>query len=84
MNILGINYFFHDSTACIVKDGELLTTLEEERLTRKKHTGDFPHKAIERCLRETGLDYSDIDHIFGITMAVKFEKRSRKIPGGKI
>lgn len=63
MNILGINYFFHDTSACVVKDGELIVALEEERFTRRKHTYEFPRQAIDRCLKISGLDYSDIDYI---------------------
>ncbi len=63
MNILGINYFFHDSTACIIVDGQLIVAIEEERLTRKKHTQGFPAKAIEKCLQVSGLAAEDIDHV---------------------
>ncbi len=63
MNILGINYFFHDSTACIVQDGQLLVAIEEERLTRKKHTSAFPEKAVKKCLEVAGLNISEIDHV---------------------
>jgi carbamoyltransferase len=63
MNILGINYIYHDSTACVVKDGTLVVALEEERLTREKHTNTFPRQAIERCLEIAGLAAEDIDHI---------------------
>jgi len=63
MNILGLNYYFHDSTACIVKDGQLIAAIEEERLNRDKHTRVFPMLAIDRCLKIAGLSYNDIDHI---------------------
>lgn len=63
MNILGINYFFHDSTACIVSDGKLVVAIEEERLSRHKHTGAFPRLAIDRCLEVAGIGYSDIDRV---------------------
>jgi carbamoyltransferase len=63
MNILGLNYYYHDSSACIVKDGKLIVALEEERLTRQKHTGAFPQQAITRCLEVAGLTAADIDHI---------------------
>ena len=63
MNILGINYFFHDSSACIVRDGELVVALEEERFTRKKHSTSFPVNAVEQCLAYAGMSVSDIDHI---------------------
>nr|WP_288932916.1 carbamoyltransferase C-terminal domain-containing protein [uncultured Allomuricauda sp.] len=63
MIILGLNYYFHDSTACIVKDGELIVAIEEERLSRVKHTQAFPQLAIYRCLKIAGISYNDIDHI---------------------
>ena len=63
MIILGLNYYFHDSTACIVVDGKLIAAIEEERLNRDKHTPAFPHNAIDRCLKIAKLSYSDIDHI---------------------
>ena len=63
MKILGINYFFHDSSACIVDDGELVVALEEERFSRSKHTTLFPHAAIARCLEVAGCGYEDIDHV---------------------
>lgn len=63
MNILGLNYFYHDSSACIVRDGELIVALEEERFTRRKHTYLFPAQAIQRCLQEAKLRPEDIDAI---------------------
>jgi carbamoyltransferase len=63
MVILGLNYYFHDSTACIVKDGILIAAIEEERLNRDKHTRSFPVLSIDRCLKMAGLSYNDIDHI---------------------
>jgi carbamoyltransferase len=63
MNILGLNYFYHDSTACIVIDGKLVVAIEEERLTRVKHTYAFPYRSIKRCLEIAGLTLSDIDAV---------------------
>ena len=63
MIILGLNYYFHDSTACIVKDGKLICAIEEERLNRDKHTQAFPELSIKKCLDIAGLKYSDIHHI---------------------
>ncbi|BAO75040.1 carbamoyltransferase [Winogradskyella sp. PG-2] len=63
MVILGLNYYYHDSTACIVVDGSLIAAIEEERLNRDKHTREFPKKAIDRCLKIAKLSYDDIDHI---------------------
>ena len=80
MNILGINYFFHDSTACIVSDGKLIIAIEEERLTRKKHTNDFPVNAILKCLEVTGLAYSDIDHV-AISIDPSLDRNSKIVYG---
>ena len=63
MNILGINYIYHDSTACIVRDGELAVAIEEERLTRKKHDNAFPERSIARCLEIAGVSPAEIDHV---------------------
>jgi carbamoyltransferase len=53
----------HDSAAALVIDGEFAAGVAEERINRRKHTGDFPIGAIEACLAETGLQLSDIDEI---------------------
>ena len=63
MVILGINYYFHDSSACLMIDGKLVVALEEERFSRDKHTRAFPENAIEECLKFAGLSFDDIDHI---------------------
>lgn len=63
MNILGISAFYHDSAACLVKDGDVLFAAQEERFSRKKHDRAFPIHAIERALLETGLTFKDIDHV---------------------
>ncbi|WP_340198832.1 carbamoyltransferase [Ascidiimonas sp. W6] len=63
MVILGLNYYFHDSTACIVVNGKLIAAIEEERLNRDKHTRVFPSMAIDRCLKIAKLNYKDINHI---------------------
>ncbi|MFS4417352.1 carbamoyltransferase [Maribacter sp. 2307ULW6-5] len=63
MVILGLNYYFHDSSACLVVDGKLVVALEEERLNRDKHTSQFPQMAIERCLEIAGLERHQINHI---------------------
>ncbi len=63
MNILGINHYYHDTTASIVSDGQLVIAIEEERLTRSKHTWAFPTQSIKRVIEESGLGYDQIDHI---------------------
>ncbi len=62
MNILGISSFYHDSAACLVRDGEILAAAQEERFTRIKHDSAFPKHAIAYCLEAAGLKSgSDLD-----------------------
>ena len=71
MNTLGINAAFHDSSACLVRDGEVLAAAEEERFTRIKHgkrplpftTWELPYHAIDYCLAEAGIELGDVDHV---------------------
>ncbi len=53
----------HDSAAALVVDGRIVAASAEERFTRAKHTGSFPARAIEDCLRQGGLDWTEIDEI---------------------
>jgi carbamoyltransferase len=55
VNILGISAFYHDSAACLVRDGIIIAAAQEERFTRKKHDAGFPRHAINYCLREADL-----------------------------
>jgi decarbamoylnovobiocin carbamoyltransferase/7-O-carbamoyltransferase len=61
--IPGIEEFGHDAGACLVRDGELIAALEEERLNRIKHTIDFPANAIRACLDETGVSIEELDAV---------------------
>lgn len=80
MIILGLNYFYHDSSACIVRDGDLVVALEEERFTRQKHTWTFPHQAIRRCCEVAGISPDDIDHIaISVKPELDWGKRARHI-----
>jgi carbamoyltransferase len=71
MYTLGINAVFHDSSACIIKDGILLAAAEEERFTHIKHgkrpvpfsTWELPFHAIDYCLRVANIHLNDVDHI---------------------
>jgi carbamoyltransferase len=61
---LGINYSqMHDSSACIVRDGEIVFAVAEERLSRLKHDSRFPHLAIEACLRFAGVRADELDEV---------------------
>ncbi len=64
MLTLGINYSqMHDSSACIVRDGELLFAVAEERLSRIKHDAGFPRLAIQACLDFAGVPASQLDEV---------------------
>lgn len=75
MYILGISAFYHDSAACLVKDGEILSAAQEERFTRKKHDHNFPQKAIEFCLKDAGIKAEQLDLVaFYDKPFLKFER----------
>lgn len=61
--ILGLNAYHADAAACLVKDGELVAAVEEERFRRVKHWGGFPSESIRYCLAEAGLSLGDVDHV---------------------
>jgi carbamoyltransferase len=61
VNILGLSAFYHDSAACLVRDGQIIAAAQEERFTRKKHDANFPKEAVAYCLREGGINVSNLD-----------------------
>jgi carbamoyltransferase len=63
MNILGISAYYHDSAACLVRDGKIVAAAQEERFTRRKHDHRFPSHAIDFCLRHAGIAAADLDHV---------------------
>ena len=63
MYILGISAWYHDSAACLLKDGEILAAVQEERFTRIKNDAAFPVNSINYCLEYAGISLSEVDHI---------------------
>ena len=61
MNILGISAYYHDSAACLVKDGEIVAAAQEERFSRLKHDPGFPAQAVDFCLTQDSLRPEQID-----------------------
>ena len=61
--IIGISAYYHDSAACLVIDGEIISAVQEERFTRKKHDSNFPKNAFKYCLQNNNLTLSDIDYV---------------------
>lgn len=75
MNILGISAFYHDSAACLVRDGDIVAAAQEERFTRKKHDFSFPLNAIDYCLETGKIKSESLDFIaFYDKPFVKFER----------
>src|SRR5438309_1569246 len=63
VNILGLSAFYHDSAACLVRDGEIIAAAQEERFTRKKHDASFPKHAVMYCLREGGINVNELEFV---------------------
>jgi len=75
MHILGISAYYHDSAACLLREGEIIAAAQEERFTGKKHDASFPHNAIKYCLEEGAIYANQIDNVvFYEKPFVKFER----------
>lgn len=75
MYILGISCFYHDSSACLIKDGEVIAAVQEERFNRDKYSPVFPIQSINYCLQHAGITSYDLDHVvFYEKMYLKFER----------
>jgi len=75
MDILGISAFYHDSAACLVRDGRIVAAAQEERFTRIKHDFSFPRNAIEFCLKAGKVRAADLDYVaFYDKPFIKFER----------
>ena len=73
--ILGISAFYHDSAACLLRDGEIVAAAQEERLTREKGDDSFPSRAIEYCLSEARISTDDLAAVaFYDKPLLKFER----------
>jgi len=74
-SILGISAFYHDSAACLLKNGKIIAAAQEERFSRKKHDSRYPHHAIEFILNYSNMKLSEIDQIvFFEKPFLKFER----------
>ncbi|WP_295887682.1 carbamoyltransferase [uncultured Thiohalocapsa sp.] len=74
-HILGLSAYYHDSAACLVRDGEIVAAAQQERFSRKKHDARFPADAILTCLDLGGIGVGDLDHVvFYDKPLVKFER----------
>jgi carbamoyltransferase len=74
-HILGISAFYHDSAACLLRDGEIVAAGQEERFTRKKGDAAFPRRAVEYCLKAGGIAPADLACVgFYDKPLLKFER----------
>jgi carbamoyltransferase len=73
--ILGLSAYYHDSAACLLVDGRIAAAAQEERFSRKKHDERFPSHAVEYCLKQAGIDRSQVDLVgFYEKPLVKFDR----------
>jgi len=73
--ILGISAYYHDSAACLLRDGEIVAAAQEERFTRKKGDAAFPRRAVDYCLRAGGIGVADLAVVgFYDKPLLKFER----------
>ncbi len=73
--ILGLSAYYHDSAACLLRDGEIVAAAQEERFTRKKGDAAFPRQAVAYCLRAGGIQVEDLTHVgFYDKPLLKFER----------
>ena len=61
--ILGISCFYHDSAATLIRNGEIIAAVQEERFSRKKHDSSFPVESIQFLLKEESINLNQIDSI---------------------
>ena len=75
MYILGISAYYHDSAACIIKDGELIAAVQEERFTRIKAYSGFPKNSVLFCLNQANITAKDLSYVaFYEKPFLKFER----------
>jgi len=73
--VLGISAYYHDSAACLLRDGEIVAAAQEERFTRKKGDASFPTHAVAFCLDVAGIKAKDLTHVgFYDKPLLKFER----------
>lgn len=74
-HILGISSYYHDSAVTLLTDGEIISAVQEERFTRKKHDSSFPINSIKFCLEENNISLNDLESIvFYDKPLVKFDR----------
>ena len=70
------DHLYHDTGATIVRDGEVIAAINEERMSRIKVLNGFPFASIEECLRIAGIEYKDINHPLFVLLIVEISNLS--------
>ena len=71
--VLGLSGLYHDSAACLLRDGHIVAAAQEERFSRLKHDSSLPLRATRWCLEEAGIETGDLEAV------VWYEKPLRKL-----
>src|SRR5215470_16695193 len=74
-DILGISAYYHDSAACLLRNGEIVAAAQEERFSRKKHDARFPEHAVRFCLEKGRVQLGELKYVvFYDKPLLKFER----------
>jgi carbamoyltransferase len=80
MYILGISCYYHDASACLLHDGEIIAAVSEERFSRIKHDSSFPYQSINFCLNQVNIKGSRLDYVvFHEKPFLKLERLTKSI-----
>jgi carbamoyltransferase len=61
LDIIGVSCFYHDSSACLVRDGKIIAAAQEERFSRVKNTDEFPIQSLNYCIQEGNILFDDVE-----------------------
>src|SRR5436305_1315204 len=75
IDILGISAYYHDSAACLLRNGDIVAAAQEERFSRKKHDARFPENAVRFCLQKGAVSLGELKYVvFYDKPLLKFER----------
>ncbi|OGT88238.1 MAG: carbamoyltransferase [Gammaproteobacteria bacterium RIFOXYA12_FULL_61_12] len=77
--VLGINAYDHDTSACLLRDGEIAYAISKERITREKHDSGFYQEIIDYCLDAEGISMDDLDLVVRNCYILPVEEMERRL-----
>jgi carbamoyltransferase len=77
--VLGINAYDHDTSACLLRDGEIVCAIAKERINRQKHATGFYRIAVDYCLNAEGITLDDVDLVVRNCYVMPVEEMDRRI-----